>query len=107
MKKKDEKMPSDITLKELNERIEEARKPLKTVSSGKKISRPAMAKFFNVGADLIAGVFVGVGMGLVSDWMFNIAPWGLIFFFILGSAAGLLNTYRTLISIKKRGYPYE
>ncbi len=100
-KYEEKKMSDDVALKKLKERIEGLKKTLKSDPHQKKSRPRLMGKFFNVGADLVAGVFVGVGMGLLSDWMFGISPWGLIFFFILGSVAGFLNVYRTLTHTKK------
>jgi len=100
-------MSDDTVLKKLKERIEGAKKRVEPVPLQKKASERTVGSFLNVGAELIAGVLVGVGMGLVSDWMFDISPWGLISFFILGSAAGFLNVYRTLIHPKKGLPPYE
>lgn len=62
-----------------------------------------LGKFFNVGVELVSGVFVGVGCGLFIDWAFGTSPWGLISLFILGSAAGMLNVYRTLTVKDKTG----
>ena len=43
-----------------------------------------------------AALLVGIGLGFLVDWAFSTKPWGLISFFALGSAAGMLNVYRTL-----------
>ena len=56
---------------------------------------------FNVGIELISGVLVGVGLGLLIDWIFSTKPWGLIAFFVLGSGAGMLNVYRALTKKEK------
>ena len=45
-------------------------------------------------ADLLAGLAIGVGLGLVLDNWLNTAPLMLVVFFFLGSAAGMLNVYR-------------
>ncbi len=45
--------------------------------------------------DLLAGVVIGVGLGLLLDYWLGTKPWLLIVFFFLGAAAGMLNVYRT------------
>ena len=45
--------------------------------------------------DLLAGVVIGVGLGLLLDYWLGTKPWLLIVFFFLGSGAGMLNVYRT------------
>jgi ATP synthase protein I len=38
---------------------------------------------------------VGIGLGLV--WWLGTGPWFLVLFFLLGSAAAILNVYRTAV----------
>lgn len=101
LKKVREKMSDESALGKLKRQIQEAKKGSQlNPPIGNKT--PATAgKFFNVGIELVSGVFVGVGLGLLTDWAFGISPWGLISFFILGSAAGMLNIYRTLTRTEK------
>lgn len=89
-------MSDDPALDNLKKKIQDAQKESSSQSQQKKSSYKLGAKFFNISADLVAGVFVGVGLGLLVDWIFQISPWGLISFFILGSAAGMMNVYRSL-----------
>lgn len=89
-------MSDDPTLDNLKRKIQDAQKENSSQSQQKKSSYKLGTEFFNIGADLVAGVFVGVGLGLLVDWIFQISPWGLISFFILGSAAGMMNAYRSL-----------
>lgn len=93
-------MSDDPPLDALKRKIDLAKKA--TLSSSLKESKPLnlAGKFFNVGVELVAGVFVGTGMGLLIDWAFGTSPWGLISLFILGSTAGMLNVYRAL-TLKK------
>lgn len=48
-----------------------------------------------LGVDFVAGVVVGVGIGLLLDWWMGSSPAMLIVFFLLGAAAGTFNVYRT------------
>jgi ATP synthase protein I len=95
--KKEGKMPHARDLDKLKKKIEDAQKNAhpKPFKPGK--IQKASSKYFNVGAELVAGVLVGVGCGLLVDWLFGISPWGLISLFILGSLAGMLNVYRALV----------
>ena len=93
-------MSDDPALDNLKEKLQKAKETVSQKTSHKKPAPSSATKFFNVGAELVAGVFVGAGMGLFIDWVFNISPWGLICFFILGSAAGMLNVYRSLLPKK-------
>ncbi|MBV5335963.1 AtpZ/AtpI family protein, partial [bacterium] len=49
-----------------------------------------------IGTELLAAMVVGVGGGLLFDRWLGTAPWGLIAWFFLGAAAGVLNVYRAI-----------
>ena len=49
-----------------------------------------------IGAELVAALAVGVGIGLLLDSWLGTAPWMLVAFFVLGAAAGMLNVYRVM-----------
>lgn len=89
-------MSDDPTLDDLKAKIQKVRQEVRPKPPRALSSNSLVGKFFNVGAELVAGVFVGVGLGLLIDWLFKISPWGLISFFILGAVAGMLNVYRSL-----------
>jgi ATP synthase protein I len=46
-------------------------------------------------SEFIAGIAVGVGLGLVIDRVAGTSPWGLIVFLLLGFGAGVLNVLRS------------
>lgn len=48
-----------------------------------------------IAVELAAAVVVGAFIGIVLDSWLGTRPWMLIVFFILGTAAGFLNVYRT------------
>ena len=54
----------------------------------------AMARGFKISAELIGGVVVGGGLGWMLDKWLGTFPWLFILFFLLGSAAGILNIVR-------------
>ena len=50
---------------------------------------------FRIAVDLLAGLAVGIGLGVLLDRWLGTTPFLLIVFFFLGAAAGMLNVYRT------------
>ena len=54
----------------------------------------AMGRGMKISAELIGGVVAGVGIGWVLDKWLNTYPALFIVFFLLGSAAGILNIVR-------------
>lgn len=56
---------------------------------------------FRVGVDIVAALAVGVGIGWLLDSWLGTKPWGMVAFFFLGAAAGVMNVYR---AIKGMGY---
>jgi ATP synthase protein I len=55
----------------------------------------AMARGFRLSSELIAGVVVGAVIGWGFDRLLSTSPWGLIVFFLLGFAAGVVNVIRS------------
>ena len=51
---------------------------------------------FKLGVELASGIIVGCGLGLLIDHYFDTSPLGIIVFFFLGCAAGMLNVYKSL-----------
>jgi ATP synthase protein I len=54
-----------------------------------------MARGFRLSSELIAGVVVGAVIGWGFDRLLSTSPWGLIVFFLLGFAAGVVNVIRS------------
>ncbi len=52
-----------------------------------------------IGTELVAGVVLGVAIGLGLDYWLDTRPWFMILFFFLGAGAGMLNVYRTVTGI--------
>lgn len=57
-------------------------------------SASAMARGFRLSSELVAGVVVGGVIGWGFDRLLSTSPWGLIVFFLLGFAAGVINVMR-------------
>src|SRR5712675_1346720 len=55
----------------------------------------AMARGFRLSSELVAGVVVGELIGWGFDRLLSTSPFGLIVFFLLGFAAGVLNVIRS------------
>ena len=49
---------------------------------------------FRIGVEMVSSMILGVGIGLGLDWWLDTKPWFLIVFFLLGSAAAIMNVYR-------------
>ncbi|WP_297326422.1 AtpZ/AtpI family protein [uncultured Bartonella sp.] len=55
-----------------------------------------MAQAVRLSSEFLAGVFVGVVLGLGIDQLAGTSPWGLIVFLFLGFSAGVLNILRSV-----------
>ena len=60
-----------------------------------------MGSAFKLGTELIAAVAVGTIIGFILDSWFGTKPWLIIIFFFLGTAAGILNVFRTANRMQK------
>jgi ATP synthase protein I len=82
-------------LREAKERRRQELKPRRP-STDEKAAQQGLGLAFRVGAELVAALVVGVGIGLLIDRWLGTAPWGLLVMFLFGSAAGFLNVYRAV-----------
>ncbi len=87
--------PSD-PLARLGERLDRARADEnRGRSSGNAAPPPSgLGVGFRIGIELVASLVVGVALGWVFDRYLGTRPWGLIVFFFLGAAAGMVNAFR-------------
>ena len=60
-----------------------------------------MGSAFKLGTELVAAVGVGTIIGFILDGWFGTKPWLIIIFFFLGTAAGMLNVFRTANRMQK------
>lgn len=51
------------------------------------------------GVELVSGILVGVGLGMLCDYVLDTKPIGMILFLFLGMAAGVTNIYRSMKNI--------
>jgi len=64
--------------------------------SERDASKQGIGFAFRIGTELVSALIVGVGIGLLLDYWLDTKPWLLLVFFILGSAAGVLNVFRAV-----------
>jgi ATP synthase protein I len=86
--------------KDFKTRLKIAKKKLKKHSNNlnNKENSSFMGSAFKLGTELVAAVAVGTIIGFILDNWFDTKPWLMIFFFFLGSVAGILN----VIKVAKR-----
>ena len=90
-------------LKEISTRLEIAKKNIKKKQNkNRRTNAASIGKAFKISTELVAALFVGVGIGLIVDNFLGTKPFGLIIFFILGAFAGFLNVYRVMRRIEKQ-----
>ncbi len=83
----------DDRLRRLREREGSGRsEPGRASSSG-------LGMALRIGVDLVAALLVGVGIGWGLDHLLGPGPWLLVVFFLLGSAAGMMNIYRVMMGM--------
>ncbi len=103
--KRDEPHPDDAALSarlgSLDRRLSEYKGTRKAgtdhderVSENAAARASALARGFRLSSELVAGVVVGAAIGWGFDYLLSTSPWGLIVFFLLGFAAGVVNLMR-------------
>lgn len=92
--------PPTSSLKDLEARLSEARQRAGLDREGKeaKPSEPppssSLGMAMRVGIELTVGIAFGGALGWYLDSWFGTAPFLLLLFFLLGTAAGILNVMR-------------
>ena len=84
-------------LQRLGERLarDQAAQPSDGPAGDGATSASGYARGLRLSSELVAGVVVGAGLGLLIDHWLSISPWGLIVFVLLGFSAGVLNVARS------------
>jgi ATP synthase protein I len=88
-------------LRELGERLARARRKERRPSSGGSeedsgFPQGAFALALRVAVELVAALLVAGIIGWTIDRWLGTRPWGLVVFFFVGAAAGMLNVYRAV-----------
>ena len=93
MPETNQKSPND-----LKEKINQAKSKY---ISNKKTEPKSFGKVMKVVVEIVAAMAVGLGIGILIDNYFETRPIFIIVFFLLGSAAGILNVFRVAKSLQK------
>jgi len=91
-------MVDNKKIKSLNQRIQKA-KDSSNLSQNKPPS--PIGKAMKVVVEIVAAMAVGLVIGILLDNYFDTRPIFIIIFFLLGSAAGILNVFRVAKSLQK------
>ena len=84
-------------IRNLQEKIQAAKKS----SSPDAPNNPKpIGKIMKVVVEIVAAMAVGLGIGILADNYFETRPLFIIIFFLLGSAAGILNVFRVAKSLQ-------
>ena len=88
-------------LREFGERLDKARAankgPLgKAPDDGGPNTSNALAFGWRIGIELVGAIVVAEFIGWAIDKWLGTRPWGMVVFFFLGVAAGMLNVYRAI-----------
>ena len=78
----------------LNNNDREKKEKLKTYSNLLELS--------SIGINLAVSIFVGLGIGLFLDKLFNTKPFLMIVFLFIGIIAGFVNIFRIANSFRKK-----
>ena len=89
----------DTKLKNLDSRIKEAKSSIKQ-NNNQNIKPSPIGKVLKLAVEIVAAMAVGLGIGLLIDNYFNTRPIFTLIFFLLGSAAGILNVFRVAKSLQ-------
>lgn len=84
------------SLDEFSKRLDAARGEPKGAETSRAGTGPALGRAFRVASELLAGLFVGGGLGWGLDKLLATTPWFLLAGLSVGFAAGILNVARAM-----------
>jgi ATP synthase protein I len=90
--------PDPKELRELGNRLDVVQR--QNAERDKSPPPTSLGIAFRFSTEMVAALVVGGGIGWGIDWMtgrwspIHTKPWGMILFFVLGAAAGILNVIR-------------
>lgn len=62
-----------------------------------------LARGLRIGAEFVAAILVGSGIGYLIDEVAGTGPWALLVMFMVGFAAGILNVTRVVAELNAQG----
>jgi len=90
------------TLKGISARLKIAKDRLNNSNTrNKKLNTTYLGTAFKISTEFVAAVVVGSTIGFILDSLFDTKPWLIIFFFIIGVTAGMLNVIRSAKILQK------
>jgi ATP synthase protein I len=94
-------------LARLGAEIDKARRErLRQEARGRVVpTQGALGLAFRIAVELVASLCVALALGWLFDRAFGTRPWGLIVFFFLGAAAGMLNVFRAAKGVGRGNAP--
>ncbi len=94
----EEKRPPSLA--DLSARLRRARARETEPGGAPRMRMTGIGIAFRAGVEMVAGIAVGAGTGLLFDHWLGTSPWGLVVFSILGWGAGVLNVYRIMAGME-------
>jgi ATP synthase protein I len=85
-------------LRELGDRLDKARATYQPAPANKpgEGTGAALAFGWRIGIELLGAIAVSVFIGWAFDRWLGTRPWGMVIFFFLGIATGMVNVYRAV-----------
>jgi ATP synthase protein I len=99
----DEEAALSARLKRLGDRLNQVSRPAEPESAARQSTDfSGFARGFRLSSELVAGVAVGALIGWLIDRWLGISPWGLMFYLLLGFAAGFFNVLPAAGVVRER-----
>lgn len=95
--------PRQSETSELAARIRKAQDARAAANGSQQASRQGdmstLARGLRIGAELVAAILVGSGIGYLIDMFAGTSPWALLIMFMVGFAAGIVNVTRVVAEL--------
>ncbi len=95
--------PSGSETSDLAARIRQAQEARAAANASQQASRQGdmstLARGLRIGAEFVAAILVGSGIGYLIDMVAGTSPWALLIMFMVGFAAGILNVTRVVAEL--------
>lgn len=95
--------PRQSETSELAARIRKAQEARKAANGSQQASRQGdmstLARGLRIGAEFVAAILVGSGIGYLIDMFAGTSPWALLIMFMVGFAAGIVNVTRVVAEL--------